>query len=266
MKILLVADLHYALKQYDWIVAVAREFDAICIAGDLLEIASPVPVDAQVVVVRTLLARLAARSRVLVCSGNHDLTDEDAGGERVAPWIADLGEIDVVADGECLPLGDTLLSVFPWWDGPATRGLIAAQLARDAARRAGEWIWVYHAPPAGSATAWGGRRHYGDEDLTRWIAEYRPTAVLSGHVHLAPFVADGSWADRIGETWVFNMGQQLGPVPAHIVLNTRTREALWFSLEGRQHLLMGGGAAAPVPLADLPDWLTAGGPLPVPGP
>lgn len=256
MKILLVADIHYALKQYDWIVSVARDFDVVCIAGDLLEIASAVPLDAQVVVVRTYLETLAGMTRLLVCSGNHDLTDEDAGGERVAPWIADLSEIDVVADGECLTIGDTLFSVFPWWDGPATRDRIAAQLARDAEIAVGEWIWVYHAPPAGSATSWGGRRHYGDADLSRWIGEYRPKAVLSGHVHHAPFVADGCWADRVGESWVFNMGQQLGPAPAHIILNTEAGEALWFSLEGRECLALA-GAATPRPLDGLPDWLTA---------
>ncbi len=258
MKILLVADIHYSLKQYDWILSAAEDFDAVCIAGDLLEIASAVPVEAQVVVVRAYLEELAKRTRLLVCSGNHDLTDEDGGGERVAPWVAELSEIDVVSDGESRRVGGVLFSVLPWWDGPETRARIAAQLARDAEPRTEPWIWLHHAPPEGSATAWGGTRAYGDAALAGWIAQHRPTAVLSGHVHHAPFVEAGSWADRIGDTWVFNMGQQLGPAPAHIILNIAEDEALWFSLEGRQSLAMGAGhAAAPRPLDDLPGWLRA---------
>ena len=40
MQILLVSDLHYKLKQLDWIVSVAGDFDLVVAAGDLLDIAS----------------------------------------------------------------------------------------------------------------------------------------------------------------------------------------------------------------------------------
>ena len=33
MKFLLVSDLHYALKQYDWTAAAAPDFDVVVIAG-----------------------------------------------------------------------------------------------------------------------------------------------------------------------------------------------------------------------------------------
>ena len=36
VKLLLVADLHYTLRQYDWIDSVAEEFDAVVVAGDKL--------------------------------------------------------------------------------------------------------------------------------------------------------------------------------------------------------------------------------------
>jgi predicted MPP superfamily phosphohydrolase len=88
MNILLVADLHYALKQFDWVLSVAADHDAVVIAGDLLETASVVPLDAQVVVVSEYLRRLAGITRVFVCSGNHDLDAEGPGGERVAGWLA----------------------------------------------------------------------------------------------------------------------------------------------------------------------------------
>ena len=38
MKMLFVADLHYALKQFDWLVANAANYDSLIIGGDLLDL------------------------------------------------------------------------------------------------------------------------------------------------------------------------------------------------------------------------------------
>jgi Icc-related predicted phosphoesterase len=195
MKILVVADLHYALKQYDWLKSVAADFDVVVLAGDLLEIASSVERRAQIVVVRAYLEELAARTRVIVCSGNHDLDSRSPAGELTARWVAELDDIGVTADWGSVTVGGTLITVCPWWDGEETRAGIGRQLAADALRPRDRWIWVYHAPPAGSPVSWSGRRHHGDEALTAWIGEYAPDIVMSGHVHNSPFVEGGSWAD-----------------------------------------------------------------------
>ena len=42
MKCLLTSDLHYALKQFDWVSNVAKNFDVVVIAGDHLDISSAV--------------------------------------------------------------------------------------------------------------------------------------------------------------------------------------------------------------------------------
>ncbi len=135
MNILLVADLHYALKQFDWLLGVAEDHDAVVIAGDLLDAGSLVPQPAQILVVTEYLRRLAARTRVFVCSGNHDLDAEGPDGERFAGWLARLGIAGVVRDGQAREVGDTLVSCFPWWDGEAAKAAIAAQMRRDAASR-----------------------------------------------------------------------------------------------------------------------------------
>ena len=109
MNLLLVADLHYTLKQFDWILSVAADHDAVVIAGDLLEVASVVPQDAQIVVVTEYLRRLSEMTRVFVCSGNHDLDVEGPGGERIAGWLAGLGVAGVVRDGQAVAIGDTLV-------------------------------------------------------------------------------------------------------------------------------------------------------------
>ena len=88
MRILLVSDLHYSLPQFDWVVGAAPGFDLVVVAGDSLNIASPVPLDAQSVVVLRYLALLDDVTTVAVSSGNHDLTGPDTAGEQSALWLA----------------------------------------------------------------------------------------------------------------------------------------------------------------------------------
>jgi Icc-related predicted phosphoesterase len=238
VRVLLVSDLHYTLKQLDWVVAIAPEVDLVVVAGDLLDISSVVSLDAQIVVVLEYLARVQATTPVVVGSGNHDLTGPDANGEQSALWLDRARALGVPTDGDSLRLDDALVTICPWWDGPAGREAVAAQLAADAVVRAGTWLWVYHWPPLGSPTCWTGKRDYGDGDLGGWIAEHRPDLVLTGHVHQPPFRRDGAWADRIGDTWVFNAGRQIGPVPAHVIIDLSERTATWRSLAGNESLLL----------------------------
>jgi hypothetical protein len=64
-----------------------------------------------------------------------------------------------------------------------------------------------------------------------WLDEHRPDLVLTGHVHEPPFHPDGSWYDRIDGTLVCNAGRQLGPVPAHLIVDTDVNEVMWWSFE-----------------------------------
>ena len=236
VRILLVSDLHYTLPQLDWLVRVAPGFGLVVIAGDSLDISSPVSLDAQYVVVLRYLSLLKAAGNVAVSSGNHDLTGPDVRGEQGALWLAEARDAGVATDGDSLLIGDTLVTICPWWDGPLGRAALEAQLAADALRRPKRWIWIYHWPPIGSPTCWTGRRHYGDADIGGWISTYQPDMVLAGHVHEPPFKPDGAWADRIGNTWVFNAGRQIGPVPAHIEIDLDAGDAVWKSMMGAEEM------------------------------
>jgi Icc-related predicted phosphoesterase len=236
MRILLVSDLHYTLRQYDWLVDTSPTFDLVVLAGDQLDISSSVSLDAQIAVVLHYLALLQRTGRLVVSSGNHDLSGSDANGERAALWLDEARSAGISTDGDSLLIGETLITVCPWWDGPVGRDAVAAQLARDAARRPATWVWVYHWPPLGSRTSWTGRGYYGDEALGDWIEEHRPDVVLTGHVHDPPFKPDGGWADRIGVTWVFNAGRQIGPIPTRIELDLDEGRATWVSLLGTEEI------------------------------
>lgn len=243
----------------------AQNYDVVVVAGDHLDIAGALEGGVQIVVILKYLKRLAERAKLIVSSGNHDLDRRDAAGEKVASWMRQVRLLGISADGDSVAFGDTLVSVCPWWDGPVAKQKLHEQLERDAAKEKKTWIWVYHAPPEGSPTAWTGKRSYGDVALTEWIGAYKPDIVLAGHIHEAPFVRAGSWADRIGETWIFNSGRQIGPVPTHIAIDTEAREAAWFSMEGAE-LMRLDAPLERVQLNAMPVWMEISNPARDPSP
>ena len=232
MRILFVADLHYALKQFDWVVAKAGDYDWVVIGGDLLDLASALDFDLQIVVVEKYLARLRQKTRLLVSSGNHDGDARNAADESVATWLREVKAEGLFVDGDSIQLDGARITVCPWWDGPLSRAELEALLTREAAQVTGKWVWIHHAPPEGSPVSWTGKKLAGDEYLRGWIERFQPDMVLCGHIHNAPFYPEGSWVDRIGKTWVFNPGRQIGESPTHISLDLEAMTAEWVSFEG----------------------------------
>jgi len=132
MKCLLVSDLHYTLKQLDWLDRVGDRFDLVVIAGDHLDIASAVSLDAQVVVTLKYLRRLRDKTRVIVSSGNHDLTARDQANEKVAGWMAHVRQLGVPADGDRIEVGDTTVTICR----TLPQGITVADMATDAEEEA----------------------------------------------------------------------------------------------------------------------------------
>ena len=231
MRMLFVADLYYGLKQFDWLIANAPDYDTIVIAGDLLDMGSSLDLDTQIVVVEKYLRRLAQRTRVLVSSGNHDGDGRNAAQESVCRWLREVKGERLFVDGDSVEIGGVLVTICPWWDGADSRAEVERLLAQDAAREKQQWIWIYHSPPEGSPVSWTGLKSGGDEVLTAWIGRFAPDVVLSGHIHNAPFYADGAWIDRLGKTWVLNPGRQIGPRPTYVVLDCEKMRARWVSVE-----------------------------------
>ena len=230
MRIMVASDLHYRLQHYDWLVKAADGVDVLALAGDLADVVNRVPFEVQVVVLERYLTTLAQRVLVLAASGNHDLDGPGHQGEQIAGWLRALQNDTLVSDGGTVDRDGIRFTVCPWWDGPATRDGVAAQLAAAAVDRPSVWVWIYHSPPANTVLCHDGRREFPDHDLARWIAEYQPDFVFCGHIHQAPWVDGGSWHARLGQTWVFNAGRQLGPVPPHITIDTDQGIAEWYGV------------------------------------
>jgi Icc-related predicted phosphoesterase len=237
VKLLLVSDLHYTLRHYDWVLSRAGDYDAVVIAGDMLSVAAPVAPEAQIAAVRATLRKLAGMTKVFACSGNHDLNALNTAGEKTADWLDVLADAGAVTDGASGVVGDTLITVLPWWDGPVAREASEKVLADVDRLVAERWVWVYHSPPE-SLLSWTGSRHFGDPTVTDWIRRWSPDVVLCGHIHQAPFAPDGSWVDRVEQTWVFNPGKQTGPVPTSVDLDLDAGTARWSSMTGPEERLL----------------------------
>jgi Icc-related predicted phosphoesterase len=242
VRLLLASDLHYRLRQLDWVVDAAGDFDLVVLAGDHLDVSSPVDLDAQIAVALAYFSRLAERTRLVVCSGNHDLDARGPHDEKWASWIERARDVGAAVDGDLVEVGGWSFTVCPWWDGPATRALVDAQLAADAVRAVRPWAWIYHWPPPDSPVSVTRRGSYGDPELAAWIARHGPDLVLTGHVHESPFHEAGAFAARVGDTLVVNAGQQRGPVPTHVEIDTEADTVRWHSLLGVGEVALAVGA------------------------
>jgi Icc-related predicted phosphoesterase len=245
MTILIVSDLHYNLKQYDWVLSVAEDYDMVIIAGDLLDVAGHADLDTQIIVIVKYLNRLREKVPVIVCSGNHDGDAKNEAGEYICKWLQKARNENLHVDGETLEFEDGSVCVCPWWDGPVTREEMVGFIEGEKGKLQGRWIWVHHAPPTESPVSWTGSKDAGDSFFLECLRKYHPALAFSGHIHNSPFAVGGRWVDRIESTWVFNPGREIGPTPAHIVLDIGEMKARWFSSSGVQEVELKGDSCEP---------------------
>ncbi len=130
MRILFVADLHYTLKQFDWLTANAANFDVAIIGGDLLDLGSVLDLDVQIVVVEKYLERIRDRTSLLVSSGNHDCEARSTANESICKWLHDVKAGQLFVDGDSIEIDGTLFTICPWWDGPVSRAEVEKLLCR----------------------------------------------------------------------------------------------------------------------------------------
>ncbi len=235
MKLLITSDLHYNLRQLDWLLETAKYYDCVIIAGDLLNIAGYLDLELQITVISEYLRKLSRETKLLVCSGNHDGEARDRHGEFVAGWLHNLKSNSLLVDGQKLNTDRALITVCPWWDGEKTKLKMTRLLEDHSRSRQGlQWIWLHHAPPNGCRISWTGKRYGGDKYLNHLIERFAPDFVISGHIHTAPFYQAGGWIDRIGKCWVCNPGNQPGRIPTTIQLDLEKMTAVFDCCEGRE--------------------------------
>ena len=248
MQILLVSDLHYTLKQLDWVASVAGDFDLVVVAGDHLDIASIVEPDAQIAVVLEYLSRMAAKTdgrRVL--GQPRPQRAQRARRARRARGSTRRATPACLVDGTRSDDRRRVVTVCPWWDGPRTARASSTGSSPPTPRLVGDrqWIWVYHAPPDASPTSWTGKRHYGDEDLVGVDRAAPARASCSADTCTSRRSRPtASWIDRDRlDDWSSTPAARSGPMPTRIELDTDAGRARWSSLAGRRGAVVRAGSS-----------------------
>ncbi len=234
MKILAVADIHYSLPQFDWIEQTAGDFDVVIIAGDLLDLAGFADLDVQIVVVHKYLERLRKKTKLFVSSGNHDGDTRNDADEMVTQWLQDARNENLFVDGDGVNLKGTRFTVLPWWDGPETREQMVSILDAEVGMTRSKWLLIHHAPPSESPISLVRDSDQGDPFFRGILQRLNPDLAICGHIHNSPFAEKGSWVDKVGSTWVFNPGKQIGPVPSHVLFDLEAMTAEWVSVYGSE--------------------------------
>lgn len=212
MRILHVADLHLQHAWFDWVASNAPAFDALVIAGDLLDGFSRNPTPAQVAEVSDWLLQL--RVPTVVCSGNHDDLGSSAsappGAMEGAEWLRNLrgrGYI-VGVDGDVVDVAGTIAAVNGWRNVPDLPHNVD--------------LLVTHAPPAGCFCADSRGQDFGDPSFYEALAGglFPATWLLCGHVHV-PRRYWCHWPTPDAPTTILVPGvDEQSDVPAHWVVDT----------------------------------------------
>ena len=139
-RILVVGDVHYDLRQLDWLLATAGGFQLVVIVGDLLDVSSTVPLGAQIPVVLRYLERLGGSpgSRSARATTTSPAPTPTASRPR-SGWRAP-PSFGVVVDTRVAAGGRRTVNVYPWWDGPIGRQRLEDRswpVRRPIARRGG---------------------------------------------------------------------------------------------------------------------------------
>lgn len=234
MRLLLTADLRYRLSWFKWVETQAGQYDAITIAGDLLDVFNKESLPRQIKQATNWLRSLATKRKVILCSGNHDTIDIPTGTPPcpMPGWLAKLASI-ITVDGKTAVIRDKVIITSLSYIGTASQKqpvLEAAYQLREQKRL--PWIVLHHHPPSF-------HEGIGQEELIagRLLKEFSPTFWVSGRIWgQEPFLKKRGWIQRIGNSIVLNTPQLCGgqnllgaPFPNHVVLDLPTCQLTWHS-------------------------------------
>ena len=231
MRILVVSDLHYRLPHYDWLVGPRPTSTPSPSPATSPTSSARCRTTSRPSSSRNYLGLLAERTAVLRRLRQPRPRRPRAHGEQVAGWLRRLDHDGAarrrrVASTSATPgsrsaPGGTARS-------PARRSARSSPRRPSTGPRAGSGSTTRRRRARRCATTGGVSSPTTTSRTGSRSTE--PDVVLCGHIHQAPWAEGGSWHARLGDTWVFNAGKQIGPVPPHITLDTEAGTADWFGV------------------------------------
>ena len=136
MKILITADLHYR-EHWFRLLERSRDYNRICIAGDLLDMFNAEPRIMQARTVSRWIRELAKVTRVAICSGNHDNAGHQITADRapVYEWLYELGKDSrIITDGSTEVFDDLIVTTVPYFCYPRCRSTTTPGVVSKAKR------------------------------------------------------------------------------------------------------------------------------------
>jgi hypothetical protein len=226
MKLLITADLHYRLHLFRWLIDQARDFDLICIAGDLLDMFASETRQEQAREITRLVRELADFVPVAVCSGNHDNGGRLVSHDRAAVygWLIELGtHRNIITDGSTRKLENLIVTTVPYHCSRQEKSIWLDRGSTIRRQTGMPWIVLHHVP-AKTGSGISGEESEAEELL----AIYQPDYFVSGNDHAFPYTTGQSWKQKLGKVTLLVPGQLLSaPLPNHIKLDTESRELSW---------------------------------------
>jgi len=226
MKILITADLHYSEHWFRWLLDQAKDYDLICIAGDLLDMFDS---EARIVQAREVsrwLRELAKVTWVALCSGNHDNAGRQVSpyGVPVYEWLVALGRVPkIISDGMTQVVNDLIMTTVPYHCSSEQKSVLMDRGAIIRGQRREPWLVLHHIPPIAYP-----KSTKEEAEAAELLQFYRPDYFVAGHSHRLPYSPCGGWAQTIDGVKVLVSGQLLSaPFPNRIILNSESGEAHW---------------------------------------
>lgn len=251
MKAIFATDLHGEDRYYQDLcdLALAENADAVLLGGDLFPSHRP---DSQVSYYRGVIVPFLNRLRevgisIFTIMGNNDCRSimRDVISDDLLRIIhlkgVKLGKFTIVGY-PYVPVTPFSLKDWERWDTSSSmnadirlEGYItypefksialdpqdrSMTIEKDMTRLAGisnpsRTIYLFHAPPFGTALDLAGRGHVGSRAIRGFIEAKQPPLTLHGHIHESPYVSS-KWHDSIGNTLCINPGQ--GRAKLHAVI------------------------------------------------
>ncbi len=232
LRILHVTDLHYHKPFYDWVMEQSKQYDVVCISGDLIgqeKFQSNLEdKHQQKNEITQWLERMTKPT--FVCSGNHDvisdieselnfnpddfdssIDDADTNDWSEEPvlvekctWLTNFSNKNIFSDNTIHSIKNIIFGVVPYnYNGSLSKYKNCHVL-------------LHHEPPATTATAIQNTIDWGNTELYQAIKNHiiSPNYVLCSHVH-----QPNKTRSKINKTDIYNPGASfLQNIPKHNIL------------------------------------------------
>src|ERR1700737_4582284 len=210
MRALLVADLKSDSNRLAWLDSQASRFDLTAIAGNFLDVFSPVPLRSQVSQAKSFLQSVALKTSVAFCSGNHDTIDEITPAPRgpVPTWMAQIEDYpSLVPDGQTrLVLGGFILTTLSFIATSDQKRRWLESGVRTRNKTSLPWLVLHHIPIRSAEIM-----AFDSMTSEQLIRDYQPTFWFTSSGETVCRPREIKWDEHIDKTIVIQPGHSKNP-------------------------------------------------------